>query len=237
LLKKTLLLSVITLIVIQTAAAQLKIQQGMFLKQGTNIRLGSIQVTNKRSSIETQSSIYGEFQIPANSGDTLLFSNPGFLSTIMIVSDLQDKIIYMQPIIELSEVNVKANSVKKDLMETQKVYRSKGVFYTGDPHYYYLFLKPMTFIYENFKSEVKNARKFKKYTKRELEYYEISKRYNDSIILKNTPISKDELVAFKMMFMPTYKQYIQYNDYDLIKYIKASYQDFKKVKKDYTDPF
>jgi hypothetical protein len=236
-LKKILILSVITFIGIQTSAAQLKMQHGMFLKQGTSIRLGSVQVTNKRLSIKIKSSIYGEFQIPANSGDTLLFSSQGFLSTIMIVSDLQDTIIYMQPIIELSEVNVKANSVKKDLLETQKVYRSKGVFYTGDPHYYYLFLKPMTFIYENFKSEVKNARKFKKYTKRELEYYEISKRYNDSIILKNTPISKDELVAFNVMFMPTYKQYIQYNDYDLIKYIKASYQDFKKGKKDYTDPF
>lgn len=209
----------------------------MFLKQGTNIRLGSIQVTNKRSSIKIKSSIYGEFQITANSGDTLLFSSPGFLSTIMIVTDLQDKIIYMQPVIELSEVNVKANSVRKDLMETQKVYRSKGVFYAGDPHYYYLFLKPMTFIYENFKSEVKNARKFKIYTKKELEYYDISKRYNDSVILKNTPISRNELVAFKTMFMPTYKQYIKFNDYDLIKYIKASYQDFKKAKKDYTDPF
>ena len=236
-LKKTLLLLVITLIAIQTSSAQLKVQQGMFLKQGTSIRLGSVQVTNKRLSIKNKSSIYGEFQITANSGDTLLFSSPGFLSTIMIVSDFQDKIIYLQPIIELSEVNVKANSVRKDLMETQKVYRSKGVFYTGDPHYYYLFLKPMTFIYENFKSEVKNARKFKKYTKKELEYYEISKRYNDSTILKNTSISKDELVAFKTMFMPTYKQYIQYNDYDLIRYIKASYQNFKKVKKDYTDPF
>jgi hypothetical protein len=216
---------------------QVKTQQGIIFKQETSIRLGSVQVINVKTSIRTQSSIYGEFNIKAVAGDTLLFSGTGYENKKIIVSDFKDQIIYLKPFTELSEVVIRANSVQKDLAETQKVYRSKGVFYTGNPHYYYLFLKPMTFIYENFKSEVKNARKFRKYTKKELEYYEIAKRFNDSTITQNVPITKNEMIAFKATYTPQLEQYLSLNDYDLINYIKDSYVAFKKKNISYTNPF
>lgn len=219
------------------ASGQVKTQQGIIFKRETAIRLGSVQIINKKTSVRTQSSIYGEFNIKAATGDTLLFRNNGYEDKSIIVSNFQDQIIYLKPFTELSEVVITANSVQKDLAETQKVYRSKGVFYTGNPHYYYLFLKPMTFIYENFKSEVKNARKFKKYTKKELEYYEIAKRFNDSTIKQNVPITKDEIIVFKVNYMPSIEQYLSLNDYDLINYIKDSYVAFKKKNIIYTNPF
>lgn len=219
------------------ASGQVKTQQGIIFKQETSIRLGSVQIINKKTSLRTQSSIYGEFNIKAAAGDTLLLSCTGYEDKKIVISDFQDLIIYLKPFTELSEVVIRANSVQKDLAETQKVYRSKGVFYTGAPHYYYLFLKPMTFIYENFKSEVKNARKFRKYTKKELEYYEIAKRFNDSTIKQNVPITKDEMIAFKVNYTPSIHKYLSLNDYDLINYIKDSYVAFKKKNISYTNPF
>ncbi|MES2064700.1 MAG: hypothetical protein V4456_22475 [Bacteroidota bacterium] len=227
----------ICLLLFNAASAQLKTQQGMLLKQETNIRLGSVQIINKKTLVRTQSSIYGEFSIKAAAGDTLLFSSAGYEDKKLAVTDLQDQIIYLKPFDELPEVVIRANSVQKDLADVQKVYRSKGVFYTGDPHYYYLFLKPMTFIYENFKSEVKNARKFRKYTKKQLEHYEIAKRFNDSTIRQNVPITKDELISFKANYTPSIKQYLSLNDYDLINYIKNAYVVFKKKNISYTSPF
>lgn len=214
-----------------------KLQQGIVYKQGTGTRLGSVHIFNKHTAGNAMSNIYGVFGIAASTGDTLILSSAGYSPLYFVVTDLLDKIFYLQPVTELAEVVIKENSIRKDLLETQKVYRSKGVFYTGNPHYYYLFLKPMTFIYENFKSEVKNARKFRKYTARELEHYEIARRFNDTAIKKVVPLSDNDLIAFKVEYTPSIKQYNALSDYGLIEYIRTCYADFRKKKNTTTNPF
>src|SRR6202000_1438300 len=127
-------------------------------------------------------------------------------------------------------VVIKETSVQADLDEAKRGYRKKSVFYTGTPHYYYLVLKPMTFIYENFKSEVKDARKFNRYAAKELAYYEITARFNDHTIKNVIPIKEEELDDFKSDYWPAVEQIRSWNDYDLSAYIIRSYQDFKKLR-------
>ena len=88
----------------------------------------------------------------------------------------------------------------------------------------------MTFIYENFKSEVINARKFNRFAKNEINYYEIAARFTDEVIKKNIPISQNELEDFKADYWPTVEQVHNWNDYDLANYIIKSYHDFRKNK-------
>lgn len=207
-----------------------KNQQGLLLKAGSNIRLGSIQVLNKRNQARAKSNTAGVFSIAAIQGDTLEFSSEGFENKIFLVTDLTDKIIYLSFITQLPEVQVKEYSLKYDLTEAKAGYRRKSVFYTGTPHYYYLFLKPMTFIYENFKSEVIEARRFNKYASRELASYKISERYNN-ILIKNTipEIQDNEVDDFKWHYMPTLAQLDKMSDYDIIIYIRKNYADFKST--------
>ncbi len=89
----------------------------------------------------------------------------------------------------------------------------------------------MTFIYENFKSEVKDARKFNRYAKKETAYYEISARFNAENIKSIIPIKNEELEEFESDYWPTLEQIRKWNDYDLINYIIFSYQDYRKKKK------
>jgi len=213
-----------------------KVQQGLVLKSSTATRLPDVQVLNKRSHITIRSNTEGVFSIVALPGDTLQFSNANYLAQEFVVSDFADKLIYLQPIIELAEVVIKENSFIKDLRETQKGYRKKSVFYTGTPHYYYLFLKPMTFIYENFKSEVKQARRFNRFAKQELTAYEVNKRFNDSLIKEIVPVSANEIDDFRVDYAPTLQQLNTMSDYDLINYIKASYEDYKKKSTDKKTP-
>ena len=168
------------------------------------------------------------FNIAAALGDSLEISSTRFETINSIVTDFSTKILYLIPVIELPEVVIKENSLITDLQEVKKGYRDKGVFYTGKPHYYYLFLKPMTFIYENFKSEVINARKFKKYAKREVDSYEVSTRFNDEIIKNNISIKEVDLFNFKLKYEPSLAQINTWSDYDLINYIKISFENFKK---------
>src|ERR1700754_1165945 len=174
-----------------------QIQQGLLLKNAGAVRLGNVDVLNKRSRIIVKSNIIGVFSIAATPGDTLQFTSSGYLSGEFVVTDFSDKIVYLQPVIELAEVTVKENSLLKEIRETQQGYRKKSVFYTGTPHYYYLFLKPMTFIYENFKSEVKDARGFNRFAKRELMANEINKRFNNSLIKQVVPIKANEIDDFR----------------------------------------
>jgi len=210
-----------------TDAQAVKVQQGLLLKYGTNIRLGSVQVLNKRSHFKARSNTVGVFSIPGATGDTLTFTSDNFQQAKFIVTDLADKIVYMQPVIQLNEVVVKEYSLKSDIREVQRGYREKSVFYTGTPHYYYLFLKPMTFIYENFKSEVIDARRFNRYARRELASYKVSERFNDEAIKKVVPIKDTELEDFELSYLPTLAQINSWNDYELINYIKNCYTDFK----------
>lgn len=208
-----------------------KNQQGLLLKAGSNIRLGSIQVLNKRNQARAKSNTAGVFTVTASPGDTLAFSGEGFENNTFLVTDLADNVIYLNPTRQLPEVEVKEYSLKYDLNEAEAGYRRKSVFYTGSPHYYYLLLKPMTFIYENFKSEVIEARRFNKYASRELASYKISERYNNALIKNTIPgIQDNELDNFKWQYMPTLAQLDKMSDYDIIIYIRKNYADFKSTR-------
>ncbi|WP_183566762.1 hypothetical protein [Mucilaginibacter sp. SP1R1] len=205
-----------------------KVQQGLVFKSGTAVRLGSVRVVNKQSKIAVTSNTVGVFTIAAIKGDTLQFVNDSYLSTDIVVTDLADTVVYLQPVIQLAEVVIKEKSLIQEIREAQKGYRKKSVFYTGTPHYYYLVLKPMTFIYENFKSEVKDARRFNRFAKRELTANEINKRFNNSLIKQVVPIKTNEIDDFRIDYAPTLKQLNRMSDYDLVNYIKNSYQDYKR---------
>ena len=208
----------------------LQVQKGLCYKTATSIRLGSVQILNKHTAFIAKSNIYGDFRIPAYTGDTLEMSCAGYTKTTFVVTDLSDKVLFLDPVISLPEVVIKETSVQADLNSVKRGYRKKSVFYTGTPHYYYLVLKPMTFIYENFKSEVINARKFNRYAKNEMAYYQIASRFNDMSIKSAIPITDDELEDFKAACWPSLEQIKSWNGYDLSRYIVRSYQDFKKNK-------
>jgi hypothetical protein len=170
----------------------------------------------------------GVFNIPAATGDTLTFTSDNFQVADFVVTDGADKIVYLTPVIQLDEVVIKEYSLKSDIREVQRGYREKSVFYTGTPHYYYLFLKPMTFIYENFKSEEIDARRFNRYARRELASYKVSERFNDAAIKKVVPLRDTALEDFELAYFPTLVQINSWNDYELINYIRKCYADFKK---------
>jgi hypothetical protein len=147
----------------------MRLQTGGLVEKATNSRLADIQILNKRTLGIVKSDALGLYKIMALAGDTLEISDSLYVTKTIIVSDFSFTKSSLEPWLVLREVIIRGNSLQANLNEVQGQFKNQGVFYTGRPHYYYLFLKPMTFIYENFKKEVKNARKFKKYAQRELD--------------------------------------------------------------------
>lgn len=227
--RKLILLLVIFLFFAKVSNGQLvKMQQGIIYKQNSGIRLGSVKVTNKQSHAITQSNLYGLYSIMAAVGDSLELTGAGFQTGSVVITDFLTKVSYLIPSAELLEVMIKGNSLLADLQEVKTGYRNKSVFYTGTPHYYYLFVKPMTFIYENFKSEVIEARKFKRYAQKEVESSEVADRFNDDFIKSYIFIKDADLFTFKLKYWPSLKQINAWSDYDLVGYLRTSYEEFKK---------
>lgn len=199
---------------------------GVVMQQGAKTRLDSVQIYNKLSRTKVISNSWGAFSIGAKQGDTLEISKRDYELLNIAFTDSLSSILFLKPFMALREVVVYGSSVKYDLSETQRIFRGKGIFYTGRPHYYYLLLKPMTFIYENFNGEVINARKFKKFAKKESDNYDISARFNEAFIKKNAPVRDDEIIHFKSKYKPTIEQVRTYTDYEMIDYIKKSYKEW-----------
>jgi hypothetical protein len=206
----------------------MRLQTGGLVEKATNGRLADIQILNKRTLGIVKSDALGLYKIMALAGDTLEISDSLYVTKTIIVSDFAFTKSSLEPWLVLREVIIRGNSLQANLNEVQGQFKSQGVFYTGRPHYYYLFLKPMTFIYENFKKEVKNARKFKKYAQRELDNNKITQRFNDLSIKALVNIKDSELYSFKVNYMPSLEQIGAWNDYDLNQYIIKSYNEFKE---------
>lgn len=225
--KKEILLSLIFLSSFLNLNAQITTTfNGIVMQQGTKTRLDSVRIYNKLSKVTVISNSWGAFSIAAQKGDTLGFSKGNYELKDVIFTDSLTHILFLKPYALLKEVVVYGSSLKNDLLETQRIFKSKGVFYTGRPHYYYLFLKPMTFIYENFKGEVINARKFNKLAHAETANYDISARFNEAIIKNNVSIKEDEILDFKSKYRPTVQQARGYSDYEMIDYIKKCYKEW-----------
>lgn len=224
--KKVLLMLLLSTRLLTAIAQNKALTNGIVCENNSGRRLANIKVINKQTQSRSITNDIGEFKIVASTGDTLEFSNDFFETKKFVANDLHTTIAFLNKIIALKEVIIKENSLKKELAETQHIYRSKGVFYTGRPHYYYLFLKPITFIYENFKSEVINARRFKRSAIRDLEGQEISMRFNEQIVQRNTPLDSVQAGCFVIRYWPSIQKVRTWSDYDMVQYIRQSYQDF-----------
>lgn len=230
-LKKLFLVSLISVSVFTCIRAQTTtVQEGVIFKKGTNIRISNAEILNKNTRAQARSNDFGFFRIIASVNDTIQISGAGYLTQIYIVKDFKDAIINLQSSAELQEVQVKEKTIRQELEEARNSYRSKGVFYKGKPPLLALIFSPLTFINELVGKNGKQARRFNKFADREIDYYEVSSRFNDFTIKNTVPIQENELEDFKSKYWPTAEQIKRWNDYDVISYIKRSYTEFKSQK-------
>ncbi|WP_256009831.1 carboxypeptidase-like regulatory domain-containing protein [Desertivirga xinjiangensis] len=233
--KKGLVTSFLCVVLLQLAAlvpAVAQTVQGVVLQRGTSTRLVGALVINLNSKDKVSSNNSGGFTIPASLGDTLEIRCIGFLSHKQVVHTYASLIVNLRQSNVLSEVVVHGNTLKKDLKEVEDQFRSKGIYYKGKPPLALLIPfggSPLTFFHELLSKDGKRARRFHKYAERELEYYEIASRFNNGTIKRSVPIKDDELLDFKDAYMPTAEQLRSWNDFDLVNYIKRSYEEFKKT--------
>lgn len=172
----------------------------------------------------------GAFTIRASIGDTLLITKSGFTSDKRVITNADDLYIYLQPIIELNQVVIKEMSKKQELNEVMRQYHSQGTFYNGKPPALSFINSPLTGFYELFGKTPRNARRFAAFTKKEIEYSEVHKRYTPELVKNVTKLPDEEVQKFMLVFTPSFEDLKDWNDYELITYIKKSFDYYQKNK-------
>ncbi len=213
------------------ANAQVLSIKGLVFEKGSTARIERVNVSTKNSSAIAKTDEWGNFEIEVNIGDTLLFSKANYEEVEKPILAKQNLIIYLTKAIQLSEVVIKGQSKAKQQQEILDGYRSKGVFFNGDPPILAYIFMPLTALHELLGNDANNAKKFGNYIQRENAETMVDRHFNELVIRKAIKIPDSELVEFMYLHRPKPEEVLYWNYYDDMNYIKKSYAKFKNRKK------
>jgi hypothetical protein len=216
---------------LKVTAQKLFTLDGTIYRKSTSERVSQVSITNLNTKVIMLGDELGGFHIEAGIGDTLLFKKAEYASQTVLVSSSYAINVYLQPVIALKEVSIMGGeSTKQQLNDAMNSYRMKGGYYTLDPSALSFVTSPLTGLYELFGSAPAQARKFRQFSKEEMERIEVEKRYNRALVKKTIDIPDDEIQPFMNTYTPLYEDIITWTDYEILTYIKTSYQYYKDNK-------
>ncbi|MDQ0105173.1 hypothetical protein J2T02_000256 [Chitinophaga terrae (ex Kim and Jung 2007)] len=183
----------------------------------------------------TLSSESGRFYIEAVPGDTLEFSMLSYTSRLFTVPSMSSTHdIYLQKrLFDLQGVNVKGKNYHNDSLAMREEY---GRYFNYKKPGAIDVLKtlpanPITALTYLVPSK---ARKRKEEFKEQLVYWEKEKyidyRYSPEVVEKMTKLQSPELDSFMLKYRPTYQFLNSASEYDLLLFIKQSFEEYKKSK-------
>ncbi|CAL1521494.1 carboxypeptidase-like regulatory domain-containing protein [Chitinophaga sp. MM2321] len=219
---------------LQDTLAQVRMS-GMVADQDTRTGLPFVSIVNKRTLTGTLSSESGRFYIEAMPGDTLEFSMLSYAQKQIVtpgMSATQD--VYLQRrLFELQSVNVMGSNHRKDSLAMRDEYdryfnyRKPGAMDVLKT----LPANPITALSYLVPSK---ARKRKEQFHEQLLYWEKEKfidyRYSPEVVGKMTKLQSPELDSFMYKYRPGYQFLNTASEYDLLLYIKQSFEEYQKTK-------
>ncbi len=204
--------------------------KGIVFKKNSSERIAQALITDLKSQILMMSDELGGFNIKASPGDTLLVTKNGYTPQKIAVINSDDLTVYMERVIQLNEVTIKEQTKKQELNQVMREYRSQGTYFNGKPPVWTFLNSPLTGLYELFGKTPGEARRFAAYSKSELEYNEVHRRYTKDLVKNVTKLPDDEVLKFMETFTPSFEDLKEWNDYQLIQYIKKSLAYYQKNK-------
>jgi hypothetical protein len=223
------LITVCFCLVLKASAQQATVIKGVISKKLSTERVPNVAVTNLKTKEFAMSDDGGWFTIKATIGDTLLFTKADYTDQKVGIINTGDLPVYLQPVIKLAEVKIQGQSTRQELNDVMKDYGKKGIYYNGNPPLASILLNPLNDLHLLFGRDAANLRHFKEFSKGEIEYAEVRRRYNIPVVMRVTNVSDTNVVKkFMEYYTPSYEDIKQWNDYELVKHIKDSYDFYDK---------
>lgn len=227
------MLSICLFFCLQRTDAQVKVTvTGLVADIETRVGLPGVTIINKVTRMGTITDESGRFTIDADLGDTLQLTMLTYNMKELPVPAVSMFInVYMtKKIFDLGQVTVQGRNYLRDSLATRDEYGryfnyhkpgAKDILRTLPAH-------PITAITYLVPSK---ARKRQEHFKEQLVYWEkekyVDNRYNEDLVAKMTRLSGDDLDSFMHRFRPGYQFLQEATDYDLMLYIKQSFQQYQ----------
>lgn len=216
--------------------AQEKTVQGIVFDRDSKQRLSRVYIYNTSTSKGFYNNSKGEFTTTASPGDVLLAALQGYRVDTVTVGSQNTILFYLKRTsIQLKEVRIQDSlkNPKEQLKETQKEYKDaytkgdvKDVFTSGGSNSAGGAGLSITTLYNLLSKEGRNARQLQKIIERDYKEAMISYRYNPGLVSQVTGLKGDKLTDFMDQYRPGYNFVIEASDYQLIAFIKTSYQRY-----------
>ncbi|HYK76880.1 MAG TPA: carboxypeptidase-like regulatory domain-containing protein [Daejeonella sp.] len=218
--------------------AQEKAIQGIVFDKDTKQRLARVYIYNVNTSKGFYNNSKGEFSATASQGDILVAALQGYSVDTVSVGVQNTVLFYLKrTTIQLREVTVRdtLKSPQEKLKQTQKEYHDaytkgnvKEIFTPGSNQGTGGSGLSINTIYNLLSKEGRNARELQKIIERDYNEAIISYRYTASLVSSVTGLKGEGLTDFMQQYRPSYNFVIEANDYQLIEFIKNSYQRYKE---------
>jgi len=176
--------------------------------------MGDVFVRDNQNRQMTITDSKGNFSIRTETGHTLIFSSPGYVSDTLYVTDFTNKKIELvAQTIALKQVNINA---KRETFDAHKEYPE---VYTRSKIYP---LSPTSW----FSKEAKDARRLKKYFKHEEEERHVDEVFTMNYVQSIIPLRGRELENFMTLYRPSYAFIKSNSGPSLAVYINDSYKKY-----------
>jgi hypothetical protein len=202
-----------------TANAQ-TVVKGTVFEFGKNNKMSDVFVRDNQNRQMTLTDSKGNFSIRTETGHTLIFSSPGYVSDTLYVTDfINKKIELVAQTIALRQVNI---SAKRETFDAHKEYPE---VYTRSKVYP---LSPTSW----FSKEAKDARRLKKYFKHEEEERHVDEVFTMNYVQTIIPLRGQELENFMTLYRPSYEFVKSNNGPSMAVYINDSYKKYQALPAD-----
>lgn len=234
---KTLLLSLIILVLLSTPAISQQVLTGQVKQKNTDAILASVTVVNHTQKRYNISDVGGNYRIVASPGDTLIFSSIGYHSdtTRVVVSELEHGyIVHLEPnMVELPSVlvgqssNYQLDSVKRkeDYAWLDHVHKVRLAGDQTPTDGIGIGLSPITY----FSKRQRNLRRLRKQVISEEKDFYIDSRFPPSYVSMLTGLRGDSLRLFLVAYRPTYTFCRGASNEDILLYISEKLKLFQGI--------
>ncbi len=214
--------------------AQEKNLRGLVFDLDSKIRLTRVYIYNTRTANGFYNNTKGEFKTTAQKGDILIAKLEGFRPDTVKVGEENDLVFFLKRnSIRLKEVVIRdtLNSPAKQLIEIKENY--KDIYRKGNVSDIFSFGNggaglSIDALYNALSREGKNARKLQKIIDRDYKETVINYRYTPLLVQQATGLSGLKLRDFMQQYRPSYNFILVANDYELVRFIQVSYQQYLK---------
>ncbi len=216
--------------------AQEKTIQGIVFDMDSKQRLTRVYIFNTRSGEGFYNTTKGEFKTNVKEGDVLVAALQGYgVDTVSIRSEntilfyLKRSSILLKEVVVKDSLNSPKNELKAKIEEYNNAY-SKGnvgnLISVGGNNGGVGAGLGIDALYRLLSRQGRNARQLQKIIERDYRDAIIEYRFTQTLIKRVTGLSGAKLLDFKQQYKPGYYFILEANDYNLIEYIKKSYNSY-----------